>query len=133
LLEAAQPPGADAPRVVAACFPDEDHQLGLLIVAWHLARHGVRLTYLGATLPIEELAQACRKSRAQAALLSVTRQSVFRRHQRDVADLFDAKAGRLFVGGQGVPPGARGAGRHVVFPPGTTLSAVITHIAAEVR
>ena len=132
LLEAAQPPTADAPRVVAACFPDEDHQLGLLIVAWHMARHGVRVTYLGATLPIDELARACRKSRAQAALLSVTRQSVFVRHRRAIATLFDAKVGRLFVGGQGVPPGARGADRHVIFPRGTALSIVIARVLAEV-
>jgi len=133
LLEAAQPPDAAAPRVVAACFPDEDHQLGLLIVAWHLARHGVRVTYLGATLPIEELARACRKSRASAALLSVTRQTVFKRNQRAVATLFESSVGRLFVGGQGVPSGKTGTARLMLFPRGSSLETMIARIVDDVR
>ena len=133
LLDAAQPPGAEAPRVVAACFPDEDHQLGLRIVAWHLARHGLRVTYLGAAMPLEDLARACRKSRAQAILLSVTRQSLFKRYQHDVIKLLPgSSADLLFIGGQGVPPGTRSTDRRVFFTDAPTTT-VIQQILAGIR
>ena len=133
LLDAAQPPGADAPRVVAACFPDEDHQLGLRIVSWHLARHGLRMIYLGAAMPLEDLARACRKARAQAILLSVTRQSLFRRYQRAVVRLLPgSSADLLFIGGQGVPPGTRNTDRRV-FLTGAVMTGVIPQILTGVR
>ena len=133
LLDAAQPPGAGAPRVVAACFPDENHQLGLRIVAWHLARHGVRVIYLGPAMPPDDLARTCRRSRPQAILLSVTRRSIFARHQRGVATLLPGTAAdRLFIGGQGVPPGTRSSDRRMFFMPDTPLVSVIERIVTEI-
>ena len=134
LLDAAQPPGADALRVVAACFPDEHHQLGLRIVAWHLARHGVRVIYLGAAMPPDDLARTCRRSQPRAILLSVTRRSVFTRYHRDIVRLLPGSAAdRLFIGGQGVPPGTRSSDRRFVFMPDTPLASVINRIVAELR
>ena len=133
LLDAAQPAGADAPRVVAACFPDENHQLGLRIVAWHLARHGVRVIYLGAAMPPDDLARTCRKTRPRAILLSVTRRSVFTRCQRDIVKLLPGTAAdRLFVGGQGVPPGTRSSDRRIVSLPDTPLASVIDRIVTDI-
>ncbi len=133
LLDAAQPLDADAPRVVAACFPDEHHQLGLRIVAWHLARHGVRVVYLGSSMPLEDLAIACRTSRPHAVLLSVTRRAVFTRHMTALTRLFpETVVDRLFVGGQGVPTGARSTAHRIAFPHDTPLATVVQRIVTDV-
>jgi MerR family transcriptional regulator, light-induced transcriptional regulator len=50
---------ADAPRVVCACFPGEQHELGLLVCTYHLARRGLRVAYLGSSLPFADLGHAC--------------------------------------------------------------------------
>jgi methylmalonyl-CoA mutase cobalamin-binding subunit len=133
LLDAAQPSDPDAPQVVAACFPDEHHELGLLVVAWHVARHGVRVVYLGAALPTAELAKACHTRRPQAVLLSVTRRPLFTRHQAAITRQFsDGSMGPVYIGGQGVSPrtpGRRGAIRHLHAAP---LSEVVRHVLAGV-
>ncbi len=133
LLETAQPPDADAPRVVAACFPDEEHQLGLRIVAWHLARRGMRVMYLGSSMPLKDLAGACRASRPKAVLLSVTRPTLFRRHLPAVDKWLPAAVvDRLYVGGQGVPSGSRSPGHRTVFPRDVLVAAVVQRIVDDV-
>jgi len=104
LLDAAQPSDEAAPHVVAACFPDEQHQLGLAILAWQLARRGLRVTYLGVGLPLDDLMQACRAAHPWAMVLSVTRGSVFDVHHGALVErLSDELAGLpVFIGGQGV-------------------------------
>jgi methanogenic corrinoid protein MtbC1 len=115
LLESAQPVSPAAPRVIAACFPDEHHQLGLLIVAWRLARHGVRVEYLGAAMPLDDLARVCRANRPRALLLSVMRRPLFDRQRRALGRLLADSADRVYVGGQGVPAQVRGGARRVHF------------------
>jgi DNA-binding transcriptional MerR regulator/methylmalonyl-CoA mutase cobalamin-binding subunit len=51
-----QGPRRGTPAICAG-FPGEDHELGLLTVAIHLALEGHRVTYLGANMPAEDLAQ----------------------------------------------------------------------------
>jgi methanogenic corrinoid protein MtbC1 len=131
LLESAQPASESAPRVVAACFPDEHHQLGLLIVAWHLARHGVSVTYLGSAMPLEDLAKACRAIKPRALLLSVMRRPAFERQQREVARLFPEVPERVYVGGCGVPATARSTNRRVVFMPEAPIDDVVRRIVAD--
>jgi methanogenic corrinoid protein MtbC1 len=131
LLDSAQPASDTAPRVIAACFPDEHHQLGLLIVAWHLARHGVRVEYLGSAMPLEDLAKACRTSQPRALLLSVMRRSAFDRHQRVLARLFADAPDRVYVGGQGVPPTARSAVRGIVFMHELQVEDVVQRVVSD--
>lgn len=45
----------DGPLTVCAGFPGENHELGLLAVAIHLALRGHRIVYLGANLPMADL------------------------------------------------------------------------------
>jgi MerR family transcriptional regulator, light-induced transcriptional regulator len=46
----------DGPLTVCAGFPNDHHELGLMTVAIHLALRGHRVVYLGANLPLDELA-----------------------------------------------------------------------------
>ena len=131
LLEAAQPAGESAPRVIAACCPDEHHQLGLLVVAWHLARHGVRVEYLGAAMPFDDLAKACRASSPQALMLSVMRRPAFDRHLREMVRRFSDGPGHVYVGGQGVPASAHTGARRFVFVPSLPITDVVQRILSD--
>ncbi len=63
----------DGPRIACATAPGEQHELGLLAVAVKLALSGWRVTWLGADLPISELARMARTVRPRAIAVSVMR------------------------------------------------------------
>ena len=105
LVEVAEPSGAGSRPVLVACFPDEYHQLGALVVAYVLARHGVRVSFLGAALPFEDLEGGCDVLQPAGVLLSVTRPEVFRLHRRRLCESL-RNLGRqtpVFIGGKGAP------------------------------
>jgi DNA-binding transcriptional MerR regulator/methylmalonyl-CoA mutase cobalamin-binding subunit len=106
LIESAESfPGRNARFAIAACLPGEEHQLGLLVVSYFLNRNGVRVLYLGASLPFDDLRHACWASRPQAVLLSVTRKATFRRHREGILTLTGDinHSTRLYMGGTGAP------------------------------
>ena len=135
LLDAAQPTGPAAPRVIAACLPDEQHQLGLAILAWKLARRGIRVVYLGAAVPIDDLVRAWRAARPHAVVLSVTRTPTLDAHRDELLArcAADMRGATVFVGGQAVAPDAAGRPRRkgVIFLP-PSLPNVVDRIAAAV-
>jgi DNA-binding transcriptional MerR regulator len=57
-------------HVVAACFPKEDHELGLMGVALRFRHEGWRVTFLGARTPVEHLARVVRAVRPDLVALS---------------------------------------------------------------
>lgn len=102
MAEALQPAG---PPALAACFPEERHELGLLIAAWWAARRGRRVVHLGPALPFEDLEKACAAVQPEVVLLSVTIPELFRKHRGALANLVrrQREARRWIVGGQAVP------------------------------
>jgi DNA-binding transcriptional MerR regulator/methylmalonyl-CoA mutase cobalamin-binding subunit len=64
---ARRPHGA---RVLAACLPCEQHELGLLLFALVASEHGIEPVLLGANMPREELPLAAKRARAEAIVLS---------------------------------------------------------------
>lgn len=105
LVETAEPARSSYAPVIVACFPDEYHQLGALMLSFQLARHGLRVSFLGAALPFEDLESACDVIQPGAVMLSVTRQAIFEVHRRDLAEMLSrrARSTLMYVGGQGVP------------------------------
>ena len=95
---------ADAPLVVCACFPGEQHELGLLVCTYHLARRGLRVAYLGPSLPLADLGHACTALGPAAVYLSVTQASVLRTQKAGLLSLLKRHGARIlfFIGGQGV-------------------------------
>jgi methanogenic corrinoid protein MtbC1 len=95
---------ADAPLVVCACFPGEQHELGLLVCTYHLARRGLRVAYLGQSLPFADLGHACTALGPAAVYLSVTQLSVLRAQKSRLLSLLKQHGARIpfFIGGQGV-------------------------------
>lgn len=59
------------PMAICAGYPNEQHEIGLLAVAVKLALRGWRVAYLGADLPIEELADLLTRRRAELVCQSV--------------------------------------------------------------
>lgn len=63
---------ARGPKVVVACAPLEQHEIGSLIIAIMLRRAGYRVLYLGADLPLADLVSLVRDESISAVLLSAT-------------------------------------------------------------
>lgn len=62
----------DGPLAVCACAPDEQHDLGLLLQSVELRRRGWRVLFLGAAVPVEDLAPAVASVAPQAVFTSAT-------------------------------------------------------------
>ena len=90
---------------VCACLPNEQHQIGLLAVAYRLACLGYRLLYLGACFPLQDLDRACSRLRPPLVCLSVTRRELLQQVRAELARLCQAHAADslFYLGGQGVP------------------------------
>lgn len=59
-------------RLLAACWPGELHEVGLLLFALAASEHGFRVILLGANMPLEDLPHAAQRSGADAVVLSGT-------------------------------------------------------------
>ena len=63
--------GENAPRIVVTTPAGQLHELGALLVAATADNHGWRVSYLGPSLPSEEIAGAALISRARVVALSI--------------------------------------------------------------
>jgi len=61
---------AAGPRILAACLPGENHENGLLLFALSAQSRGLRVTLLGANMPVEEIPVAVARSRSEGIVLS---------------------------------------------------------------
>lgn len=87
------------PTVVAACGPQEQHELGLLMLSVVLRRLGVQVQYVGADTPLGDLVVYARSVGAQAILISINTQESLQAallQQRDV----QGQDIPVFVGGK---------------------------------
>jgi len=137
MVETAEPANSEWRPVIVACFPDEYHQLGALISAYWLCRNGIRVTFLGAALPFDDLRSTWQVLEPSATLLSVTRRAVYDLHRLSFRKLLAEmpKGMPLFIGGQGVPtedPGAERLGARI-FPSGRHFSEVLNEVVTEIR
>ena len=89
--------------VICTCFPDEEHRIGILSVAYCLARQGLSVLYLGASLPFESLAASISQAGAGSVWVSVTSPDLYQRHRTQFMNLLaDFPGIRFILGGQGV-------------------------------
>lgn len=63
--------GTRGPSVIVATPPNQIHEGGALLVAATAAAEGWRVVYLGADLPVAEIAATAQRTRAQAVALSL--------------------------------------------------------------
>jgi DNA-binding transcriptional MerR regulator/methylmalonyl-CoA mutase cobalamin-binding subunit len=88
------------PRLLAACAPGEQHEIGLLLFC--LAAHdaGMRPVPLGADMPLEEIAAAVRPSGCAAVVLSSSQDPRPETLARALPQLVRAAGAPVFVGGR---------------------------------
>lgn len=92
----------DGPSVLIACLPDEQHEMGALLVTYHLVSEGANVRYLG-SLPLLDLELACQKLNPKLTLLSVTRPELFSVHRDRLTEVIARnKSTRFILGGSGV-------------------------------
>lgn len=70
-LIAASKVNTNAPKLIVGTPAGQMHEIGALIVALAAASEGWRVTYLGTSLPAEEIAGAAQKTQAKAVALSI--------------------------------------------------------------
>jgi methanogenic corrinoid protein MtbC1 len=87
-----------APSVVAACVPDELHELGLRMVCGALRQRGARVHYLGANVSPEFLVESVRQRQPGIVLLSASLEN----HLPSLQATLTALAGETFAHGQPV-------------------------------
>lgn len=98
---AAQPAAPEGtPGVLLACPEAERHDLGILAMSLLLMMRGLRIFYLGADVPVEDLMLAIKKTGADATCLSATTASGLASLGRTARVLVSTGTSRmLFVGG----------------------------------
>lgn len=74
-LLASLPAPAGAPFIVIGTPPDQRHEFGAMFAAIVAASRKWRVSYIGADLPIDDIAYAARLARADAVALSIVRSS----------------------------------------------------------
>ncbi|MCO4746766.1 MAG: MerR family transcriptional regulator [Proteobacteria bacterium] len=107
MLTALDRPGGH--HVVAAGFPGDHHENGLLAVAVKLALHGCSVTYVGANLPSEDVAQIAKTTQAQTVCQSVVMPTAGKdlaAHARDLVAMLPSGT-LLAMGGPGIPMRAK--------------------------
>lgn len=91
---------AAGPKLLLACLPGEQHEVGLLLFALAAHERGYRLVLLGADMPLAELAYATHRSQAGAIVLSGSIESGTERFEEDLSQLVREAGVPVFVGGQ---------------------------------
>ncbi|MCA9790507.1 MAG: MerR family transcriptional regulator [Candidatus Eremiobacteraeota bacterium] len=88
---------------ICAGFPDEQHEMGLLMVCYELRKAGRPVLYLGPCLPLEDLERAVGRAHPRTVFLSVSREAVFEVHHFRLLELVARNPETRFVlGGAGV-------------------------------
>jgi methanogenic corrinoid protein MtbC1 len=98
---------ARGPVAVCATPAGERHTLGLHMVAFSLALHGVRVVFLGGDLPAAEIGRAALEHAARACLLSAARGADAARVAHECAELRAALGPEfaILAGGEGFVAG----------------------------
>lgn len=121
-------PTGPAGRAIAACAPDEQHEVGLLMVSLLLQVRGWVVLYLGQRVPGDRLGEAIETIQPDVVLFSATRTD----HARSLARVARAtpnSSARFFFGGQAfsLEPGL------VAEMPGTVLVGDARQAVAQIH
>jgi len=88
------------PRLLLAGLPGELHEISMLLFCLSASESGFQLITLGANMPLDELAQASRKARADALVLCGFMQPEKTRFAKELSRLVANCGVPVFIGGQ---------------------------------
>ena len=89
------------PRILAACLPDEHHEIGLLVFALAAHERGLRVVLLAARTPMEELPAVTQRTQCAAVVLSATLSPPEHVVREQLPNLVNRAGVPVFVGGVG--------------------------------
>jgi DNA-binding transcriptional MerR regulator len=121
---------ATGPRLVAACAPGEQHEVGLLLFAIEARDAGFRPVLLGADTPLAEVGFSLRRSNSEGVVLSSSVDPAAGILDRDLAELVNSIPAPVFVGGQTSVRHRRAISSAGAIPLGTDLEDGVRLIAA---
>jgi len=87
------------PAILAACLPDEHHEIGLLVFALAAHERGLRVVLLAARTPLEEVPVVARRTQCAAVVLSATLPPPRNVLGEQLSDLVSRAGVPVFVGG----------------------------------
>jgi MerR family transcriptional regulator, light-induced transcriptional regulator len=87
-------------RVLCACAPGEHHELGLLLFALAAHDQNVACVMLGANMPFDELAAACKRAGCDGVVISMSMQTETAGLERDLREIVKKTNRPVFVGGE---------------------------------
>lgn len=90
---------ASGPRILAACAPGEQHEIGLLLFALEANGAGMRTVLLGADTPLPDVAVACRRSSCEAVVIASSVDPAADMLRESLRELVQAVRVPVFVGG----------------------------------
>jgi DNA-binding transcriptional MerR regulator len=101
-------PRGDGPLLVCGCLPGERHEWGFLCALAGVQERGWKIHYLGADLPVDQIALAAWKLAPKAVAMSASDPATVRANLRALASLIAKLPPRTLavVGGAGVHPNA---------------------------
>ncbi len=94
-------------------LPGDTHEGGLLMVSVLFAFRGYRVVYVGAGMPVEQIAAAATSGSIEVVAISVSPAMPHRQIASAIVHLRELLPRRvlLWVGGAGAPPAVRGVER----------------------
>jgi DNA-binding transcriptional MerR regulator len=122
---------APVARLLCACAPGEHHELGLLLFALAAHDQNVACVMLGANMPFDELAAACKRAGCDGVVISMSMQTETPNLERDLREIVKKTNRPVFVGGEATAiygDAITGAGAIVV---GADISGGIHRLLAE--
>ena len=120
----------DGPRVLAACPAGEAHDLGLLCFSLLMRERGLRITYLGASVPSESLFDAAHRVDPAVVIIAGVREEPFGDSYEALAEVSFQRP--LLLGGAGASPALAGVLSAQVLPQDQSAAADIV-VATAVK
>lgn len=91
---------ARGPKLLTACLPGEQHEIGILLFTLAALDHDYRVVLLGANTPLEELPAVVRQAVCQAIVLAGSAEVPVSAVQNALPNLISQTQVPVFVGGQ---------------------------------
>ena len=95
-----QPARTGGSKLIAACMPGEQHEVGLMLFCLSALNHDYQIVYLGADTPLMELIEPVQRSHADAVLLSSSIDPPLSVLNNDLPKLSAALDIPIFIGGK---------------------------------
>jgi DNA-binding transcriptional MerR regulator/methylmalonyl-CoA mutase cobalamin-binding subunit len=123
----------EGPKILAACAPGEQHEIGLLLFA--LAAHdaGFRVVLLGANVPFAEMSAAARRAQCDAIVIANAIERESREFYTELAALAASAKRPVYVGGSAAVRREKEIRATRAVPLTTAIEAAVRRIATEVR